>query len=225
MFQPIHYVLLSLQGALINAVTPGLRAVTIDLDEINHERLPCFFYDGELSEELLDLSSCILVEVETGTVEHYYCREQILRLDFPEKIPIRGKVAFLRNEPTLPEFKKEGRAFLLEDTPPLAVFRLDMQEALLGKVTPALRHVSVAVNPDEKKLFAFFIYDGEISEKDFKLANAAIQESRGSFPEYTMDSFIERIDSPNDFPDERKIPDAWLASDRWAAYMRQEFKY
>lgn len=215
MLPPIYYTLLSLQGALINAVTPQLRAVMVDIDPVNHEWLPCFFYDGELTEELLMLTSCILVEVETNTVKRYYCRETILRLDFPEKIPIRGKLAFLRKEPILPEFKREDRKFLLKDAVPHAVFRLDMQEALLGKVTPALRHVSVGMNPDEKRLVAHFIYDGEISQEDFQLATAAIEESRGSFPDYEMDSFIERVD----FPNEKNIRGTW------AAYMRQEFKY
>jgi hypothetical protein len=213
MISPIYDILLSLQNALGGSVTPQLRAVTVDIDMKNHELLPCFFYDGEITEEISDLYSVLLTEIDTNTAENYFCREKILKLASPEKIPIRGKLAYLRYEPTLPMFEKEDRAFLLKEGFPFhAVFRLDMQEALLGKITPALRHVSVGIDPDKKKLTAHFIYDGEISEKNFKLATAAIQESRGTFSGYNMDSFIERVDFPNEMSHRGN----------WLAYWRQE---
>ena len=99
-----------------------------------------------------------------------------------------------------------------EDFPHQAIFRLDMQEALLGKVTKALRHVSVDVEPGNKKLIAQFIYDGEISELNLKLANSAIRDSRISFTEYEIDSTIERVDYPNRMQYRGK----------WLAYHRQE---
>jgi hypothetical protein len=163
---------------------------------------------------LIELTSELLTEVDTNSMQHYLIRDEILSLEFPEKIPIRGKLAYLRYEPALPELKKENRNFLfLQNTPPEVVFRLDMQEALLGKVTPSLRHVSIGANPDQKKLTAHFIYDGEISALNYKLATAAIQESKISFPDYEIDSLIERIDFPNELP----IRGTWLA------YWRQEW--
>ena len=38
-----------------------------------------------------------------------------------------------------------------------------------------------------------------ISDRDFKLASIANQDFRISFPEYEMDSCIERVDFPEDF--------------------------
>ncbi len=197
---PLYTALLCIQGTLGNSVTPQLRAVSLDIDEENYELLVYFYYDGELTEELDELFSIVLLEVDTYTEHDYFIRDSIYSLKVPEKIPVRGKFAFLRYESILPKFKKENRTFLLQEWPPIPVFCLDMQEALLGKVTPALRHVSVGMDIEKKKLIAHFIYDGEISEREFNLATAAIQESRKSFPEYEMDSLIERVDFPNRMP-------------------------
>lgn len=211
---PLYNALLSLQEGLGNSVTPQLRAIPLNIDEINHELLPCFYYDGALTHELIELTNDILEEVDTYTEQIYFCRDSTLRLDFPEKIPVKGIFAFLRYERTLPEFKKENREFWRNEFP-FAAFRLDMQEALLEKVTPALRHVSVGMNVSEKKLISQFTYDGEISERDFNLATSAIQESRCTFLDYEMDSYIERID----FPNEMSFQGTRLA------YSRQEIKF
>jgi hypothetical protein len=217
MLPPIQYLLLCLQNELGNVVTPKLRAVTIDINEKKHQILPCFIYDGEVTEEIQDLYSVALVEVDTNTKEDYiFCNDYILSLPSPKEIPIRGKLAYLRYEPVLPKITRENRSFLLkENTLHHAIYRLDMQEALLGKVTPALRHVGIDALSDQKKLIAHFIYDGEISERDHNLAAAAIEESRISFPDFQMESKIERVDAPNSFSS--------LGS--WMAYFRREFIY
>ena len=212
MLPPIYYALLSVQDVLGNSVTPQLRAVTADIDESIHELIVSFFYDGEVSEELFEVAS-----LAGSDINHpeYSNSEQIVQLDFPKKIPVCGKLAYLRYEPNLPEHTMENKSFLLKDSVPHAVFRLDMQEALLGKVTPALRHVSVGVDPDHKKLIAHFKYDGEISEKDYQLATAAIRASSISFPDYEMESMIERVDFPNKMS----------SQGGWLAYFRREFIY
>lgn len=84
----------------------------------------------------------------------------------------------------------------------------------MGKVTPSLRHVTVGVEPDEKCLIFQFVYDGEISDEDFSLANAAIQEASVSFPDYKIDTWIERIDTPNET----------FARGQQAAYLRRELE-
>jgi hypothetical protein len=209
---PIYYALLCVQSALVNAVAPQLRAVTVGIDEIEKKVVLYFFYDGEITEELYETASL----VGTDTNHPYYRNsEHIVRLDYPKKIPIFGKLAFLRKESHLPHLIKENRSFLLAEFRPLSVYCLDMQEALLGKITPALRHVSVGIDIAQKKLIPHFIYDGKVSEDDRNLAIAAIQESRISFPEYEIGSWVERLD----FPSKISVHDAR------AAYYRQEFKY
>lgn len=212
MFLPIHELLLSIQNALGNAVTPELRAVTADIDEKNGNIVLYFFYNGEVTERLAEIASIAGTETNVGG---YLNEEHIVRLDFPKPIPIRGKLAFLRKEPVLPKYEKGNRSFLLEDTCPLSVLCLDMQEALLGKVTPPLRLVTVGVDPDKKCLRFQFVYDGAISDEDFALATAAIQEASVSFPGYEIDSRIERIDSPEETS----------AYGQQAAYWRREMEF
>jgi hypothetical protein len=207
---PIIYIaLLELQNALLNAIAPQLRAVTIGIDVDRKKIILFFLYDGEISDELFNLASVAIAETD---MPEYTCDEHILRLDFPESIPVQGRFAFLRKEPTLPDYKKENRAFLLKELSPVVVLILDMQEALLGKVTPALRLVTVGVNSDQKELEFRFIYDGNISEEEFELANSAIREASISFPSYQINTQIERIDSPQDFS----------ANGKRAAYLRRE---
>jgi hypothetical protein len=129
---------------------------------------------------------------------------------------VQGKLAFLRYESILPMIRRESRAFLLKkNVLPQVIFRLDMQEALLGKVTPSLRYVGVKIKPEQKKLTVDFIYDGEISQNDRSLAKAAIEDSRISFPDYEMDALIERIDFPHKL----------VHRTNWLAYWRQEWVY
>ncbi len=212
----VYETLLSVQRCLANTVTPELRAVTIALDEKNYEFFPRFFCDGKITPELADHYSIVITEIDTCTKQICFCHDEISQLDFPELIPIFGRLAFLRYEPNLPKLRKENRAFLLKQGfLPQAVFLLDMQEALLGKVTPSLRYVGVKIEPEQKKLIADFIYDGEISERDYSLAKAAVEESRISFPDYEMDALIKRVDFPY------KIVHR---ADR-LAYWRQEWEY
>ncbi len=214
---PQQYDLLfQLRGSLLNSVAPTLRAVTADVDVKTREIYIYFFYDGEISDELFELASVASVTIDLDPAGHYRFSDEIAtRLDFPQPIPVRGKLAFLRKEPVLPEFKKEDRIFLLQHTQPLIVLLLDVQEALLGKVTPALRQVSVGIDSSQKLLKFYFFYDGPISEEDFNLATLAIKESCGSFPDYQVDAHIERADFPAEV-----CPEGCRA-----AYWRYEIKY
>lgn len=211
---PIYYVMLCIQRGLANAVVPQLRALTVDLDNKRHEILINFYIDGEITSKLRDLLSVAMIEVDTNTKVHYFTRDELFQLKSPEPIPVEGKLAYLRYETKLPEFKRENRSFL-KDTPSDAIYRLDMQEALLGKVTPSLRHVGVNLDSDQKKLITRFTYDGKISELDFQLAQTAIQESRISFPEYEMVATIDRVDYPEDMA-------PWNG---WLAFWRHEWDY
>lgn len=214
---PLYTLLLSLQNALCNCVTPDLRAITFDVVKKKGGVFLWFFYDTEITSELEDYVSTLLVEVDTYSKELDMGSYEVIQLDSSKPIPVQGKFAYLRYEKTLPNFERENYAFLLKEKeyPQHAIFRLDMQQALLGRVTPELRHVSVSADPGTKKLTAHFIYDGEISDLNQQLASKAIHDSRISFPDYEMDSFIERID----YPSEMRFHGKWLA------YCRQESIY
>lgn len=90
--------LLATQRALLGVVTPELRAVVVDLDEEHQEFYIRFFYDGSVSEDLIDLWNCATTEASAGLNPVYELEEGIERLDYPKKIPVRGCYAYLRKE-------------------------------------------------------------------------------------------------------------------------------
>ena len=194
-----NYLLLSTQVALLGHVVSELRAVTVDLNEINKLIILHFFYDCKVNDKLFELASCASAEMDLGPDCHtsYLMNDDLaIQLDYPTEIPVAGKLVYLRREPFLPNFVEETRVHLLTQTTPTVILLLDIQEALLGKVTPALREVSVDIHPNQKRLFFYFIYDGEVSKEDFHLAHLAIAEVSQSFPGFQVDKDIERIDSP-----------------------------
>jgi len=93
---PLAYARLSIQKALLGVVTPSLRAVTIDVDEKKNKLFISFFYEGDITDELFDLASTAIAEVDVPG----YCEldDQIQRLDSPAKIPIKGQLVYLRKE-------------------------------------------------------------------------------------------------------------------------------
>ena len=92
----LPYARLSIQKALLGAVTPSLRAVTIDLDENTKKLFVSFFYDGEISDEFFDLASVAITEIDLP--EYELLDDQIIRLDYPAKIPFKGQLVYLRKE-------------------------------------------------------------------------------------------------------------------------------
>ncbi len=114
----------------MGAVAPSLRAVTVDIDRAHKRSFFFFFYDRIVSDELFELAS---VAVTEAFLPDYFVEQQIVELDVPHIIPIRGKLAFLRKEPCLPNYMKEDRTALLKTESPFSVLFLDLQEALLGE--------------------------------------------------------------------------------------------
>jgi hypothetical protein len=93
---PLAYAKLSLQRALLGAVTPTLRAVSVDVDEKAKKLFISFFYDGEITDDIFDIASTAIAEVDVPG--YYELDECFERLDFPEKIPVRGQLVYLRKE-------------------------------------------------------------------------------------------------------------------------------
>ena len=96
-FSELEYALLCMQNALLDAVVPELRAVTVDIDFETNTLVYFFFYDCEVSDELFELASIASTEASAHMSE-YFTDDNIIRLDFPQKIPVQGKLAYLRKE-------------------------------------------------------------------------------------------------------------------------------
>lgn len=88
-----------MQSALLGIVTPELRAVILDVcgeDGVVYIR---FYYEGEVSEKLIDLWECALSEATADLDPNCLQDIALVRLDYPKEIPFRGRLAYLRKEP------------------------------------------------------------------------------------------------------------------------------
>lgn len=65
-----------------------------------------------------------------------------------------------------------------------AALRLEIQRALLERVTPNLRMVTA--EGDEKEIHLIFYYDGEISEEENEMAEDASTEIIAGFPDQIL---------------------------------------
>lgn len=133
-------VLLDTHCALLQAVTPKLRAVVVDLDKNKKVFYIRFYYDGKASEDVIDLWECAITEASIDMDLDYNLDEDILRRDYPKKIPVRGKYAYLRKEGEVDESIRKleklpyyGKEYLMGN------IKRAMQNALLGEVTSNLR--------------------------------------------------------------------------------------
>ncbi len=177
-FENILGALLSMRTALTTHVTPPLRAVTVNLDLKKEIYICHFFYDGPLDDYLSNLVSCAACEAS----KCWSCEGSCVQLDFPAPIPINGALAYLRKEPgvsppkvqLLPRFPR-----LVED----AYLSYAMQQALLGRVVPALRAVVVDVNEKKETLYFYFYYDEEVTEEMLLLSKEAIANAKKAFPD------------------------------------------
>jgi len=158
-----------------------------------------FFYDGEIDDLLFDLASTVSAEIELGPDFHssYEMNSDLaISLKCPEKIPIQGDLVYLRNEPNWEQYIGEEKGFVMNKKHPFSTLRLHIQRALLGKVKPNLRAVGIDFSADEKKVFFYLTYHGEISDGDRDLSLSMIREAIVAFPGYDIDQSIKRVDFP-----------------------------
>lgn len=95
---PVAYALLALQRALLGSVTPELRAIIVDVSNEESLLYIRFYYDGQVIQELVDLWECAISEVVADFGADYALDEKVQRLDYPQKIPFRGRYAYSRYE-------------------------------------------------------------------------------------------------------------------------------
>jgi hypothetical protein len=89
-------VLLSAQRALLSHVPPSLRAVSVDFDE-HRIYLRCIF-DGEPTEEDLELMSFSATEIIASFAAPYTVDEQYLTVNFPHEMDHLAYLVYLRHE-------------------------------------------------------------------------------------------------------------------------------
>ena len=80
---------------------------------------------------------------------------------------------------------------------------LEIQRAILGRVTPNLRMVTADGNEDEIHLI--FYYNDEISEEENEMAEDASTEIISGFSNQTLNLEIIRLASPKKMPTLKEI--------------------
>ncbi|MCX6989858.1 MAG: hypothetical protein NTX49_02150 [Chlamydiae bacterium] len=90
--------LLCVQRALLHAVTPSLRAVVVDAPQDEKLLYIHFYYDGEVSEELIDLWKCAITRAHADFGLDSILDAGVERIYYPQKPPFRGRYAYLRKE-------------------------------------------------------------------------------------------------------------------------------
>ena len=191
-YDSLEYSLLTTQCALVDVVTWQLRAVVIRIDEKERVFHIHYYHEGEIDEELIDLWQCATTEATADS--HFFEEERIIKLDYPQKIPLNGgNFAYLRKEDLY--YPSKGKEL---QYPPVifGAANLAVLSALLGRVTPELKAVFVDTQSNEKSVYISFYYDGEITAEIRALWEKAIEEVRVTLKDFnpTVDGEIERAD-------------------------------
>jgi hypothetical protein len=92
------YAMLAIQNALLGVVTPQLRAVIVDYMSDTPHLFIRFYYDGEVTRDLIELWECAITEASADLGPDTTLDDGIVRLDYPQKIPFQGRYAYLRKE-------------------------------------------------------------------------------------------------------------------------------
>lgn len=190
--------LLSFQSGLLGYVSPRLRAVTVDFLEKKRILDFHFYYDGKITHEMFDLASSSTTEVNPGLeAGTYICNANIVtRVDYPNKLPITGRLVYLRKEPNCGQYIQKKCEFP-DDYPTMAKLLLYIQQATLGKVKQNLRKLSIENDETTKTITFYFLYDGFISEEDRSLADEIINEACDPFKSYRVVKHLKRVDFPH----------------------------
>lgn len=112
----IGYVLLATQNALLGVVAPSLRAVVVDVRKDIKWFYICFYYDGKVSEHLIDLWQCAATEASADLGPYCELEDRIEQIDYPRPIPIHGWYAYLRKEPNIvsPPYLESSKTVVAE---------------------------------------------------------------------------------------------------------------
>ncbi len=190
--------LLNTQRALVGVITPNLRAVIIKIDHKEELFYSYYYYEGELSEELLDLWQCATAEATADfwgmTEEHF------VRLDYPKEIPLGdGNFAYLRKEPFLP--KSFGQKIVYNPSFNYGTVKLALLSALLGKITPQIRAICVETELTTKKSVVYFYHEGTLEKETKKISQEVIEEAGQTLTEFN--ALIERQFERQDYQGQR----------------------
>ncbi len=201
--------LLDMQGALWLEVEPFLRAVVAKFEPEKQYAVALFFFDREITDELLATASYVTVEVD---LPWDFLDSEVFTILPPTPCPIEGYLVYHRYEPEFFPPDQSGCIAPFAHKPWYA--RLVAQQVLLGMVTPSLRAVVVDYEMENKKVLFQFEYDGEVTEFLRNLVIEVIDRAKVFFPgDVEITQKITKIEKVDIVPKGKNI---------WHVYRRKE---
>ena len=96
----IDSIKLSIFRALLGEVIPGLRSINLLWEPEDEIVWLYFFHDGDVNTEVMDHYSSIVAEIDADDWgRSAWCRHEVIRCSYPESLPKKGSLVFLRKEP------------------------------------------------------------------------------------------------------------------------------
>ncbi|MBV1919916.1 hypothetical protein ACRN9C_21620 [Shewanella frigidimarina] len=87
------------QNALLGEVAPSFRAVSFELSPDGEDFLTRFIFDGEPSEDALEVASVVMTNILAGYPKnHRSYDEEMLAIPYPENMEHLPLLVYLRNE-------------------------------------------------------------------------------------------------------------------------------
>jgi len=179
----ISYLAYAMQQGLLGRVISSLREVDVYVDDEKKLMKFSFFYDEEITEEILVLSKEAIETAKKAFIEPYQFIEEILFYPFPARISLfrsKGCTAYARDE-HLRSIRPSPRNHIEA--------LLWMGWALDRWITPALRAISISWDEQEKKYVSLFVYDQPLNKElqsCFECTADEISESLFAKPEFSV---------------------------------------
>jgi len=190
----IRYPVLSVQRALIGAVTPNLRGVFVG--DVMGSYILTFCYNQEPSSEEEELASVVDTEFIADFPDSQTEFKMIIT-PYPQKIFAEGHCVYRRYEPRLNDGIESLNATTFNsqnfNTTNMNITNLllSAHRVLLEKVTPNLRGVFVG-NINDKPILTF-CYERELSSEEEKLASSAEIDFMSIFPPPEFKAEVKKI--------------------------------
>lgn len=87
------------QNALLGEVAPSFRAISFELSPDGEDFSARFIFDGEPSEDALEVASVVMTNILAGYSEnHRSYKEEMLAVPYPNEMGHLPLLAYLRNE-------------------------------------------------------------------------------------------------------------------------------
>ncbi len=152
--------------ALSGMALPSLRCIAINWNSSPTDARLLFFHDGPVGNDEIYHYGCIQGEATSMRHPSYKGEqidmpEEVISYPYPTPLPPVSEVVYLRKEPGS-KFAEVNT--FVPDWALCSIIRLKVNEALRGKITPALRRIQSVLDETNMELLITFFHDGTVTE-------------------------------------------------------------